>query len=344
MPDVRNAITITTSVVASARPINQWGTPVVFGKSTYATKNTPKAYSLQTDVIADHGETSEISLATASIFKQGVTAVYVVAVTMVGSTATAGEMTTACATCNALIGAGSIHGAVFAAITSDTILESLQTWIDAQKIIGVAMGDYTTSVSSQVSVALGLSSKNLVFVAYKGSEGVDDIAAATLGAIMVMKPWVTPAWKAVSCDVDEYFTPAEVASLETGRICAMINFNAQNRLSTSYSTLSTTMHINSTRIQYYLEEQIKNNVALGVMSAEKVPFTEKGLEVVRGFIVAPLEAAVREGALASYTVVMPQMAAISAEDKTARLLKNVSIGAVSAGDIQTFSLGMTLVV
>ena len=80
MPELGDAIRITVTDATAAMPSREWGTPAIVGESTYATKETPKLYYSLADVKTDHGTDSDISVAAAALFAQGVRKLYISAV------------------------------------------------------------------------------------------------------------------------------------------------------------------------------------------------------------------------------------------------------------------------
>ncbi|MDD1695099.1 MAG: hypothetical protein LUQ71_10285 [Methanoregula sp.] len=345
MPDARNAVTIVTSVVVNPNAVQPYGTPFVLGESTYATKNTIKYYSSLTDVGTDHGTSSKLYKAVYSLWAQGIREVYVMSLqAATAGSPTATEIETALALIDASVSAGEFHGACLASITDTALLEKLQVAADRTGILFTATSAVET-VANIVAAAASLSSVNGFFVAYKGSTNdAYDIAAAALGAIFATKPWYTMSWVKITCDVDEYFAPSEVASLELGHVNAIINEDDANRLSNGMSTYTTLRYLDITRTRYETESQIKTAIASARLAAGKVPYTAQGLEVVRCWIVSALEDLVTDGALSKYTVTMPVFANISEGDRASRILQGVEVSATLANDIQSFSLSLTITV
>jgi hypothetical protein len=83
----------------------------------------------------------------------------------------------------------------------------------------------------------------------------------------------------------------------------------------------------------WLEARIQNLVFTALVSVDKVPFTDEGVQMV----VSPLNAALEEGKtngiLASYEVTWPAVAQVSVTDKGKRFLPGVEFDGVLAGAI-----------
>lgn len=349
MPDVQNAITITTSVTVNPNPIQPWGIPCIIGESTYATKNTYKKYTSLAVIGTDHGTGSNVYKAASSMWTQGIRELYALSLTVASAgSPTATEVETALTLIDSLVSAGEIQGVCLAGIsgtTATTLFAKLITAIDRCKIIGV-MASASGMTAAQCVTQLGsVASNNAYYVAWKSSTAAGyDVAASVLGAMFSYKPWSTMAWKEFTGDIDGFWTPAEVATIEAAKGNCVIRYDSSLRLSNGMTTAASLRYIDVTRTQYETEKRIKESIASGRMSADKVPYTERGLEVVRGWIISAMEGMKREGALASYTITMPVFANITSGDKASRVLNGVEIGAVLAGDIQSFNLSLAITV
>lgn len=342
MPDVRNAIQISTSVEVAAPLETQWGTPAIVGVSDATAKETPKLFVNLKDLEEEHGVTTSLYKAAKSLFAQGIRKVMTVAIQGTAPTETLVEA--ALGKLSNYAAAGEVHGAVLAGVTDQTMLLKLKTFADANRLIFTVTNKEGDTISTIQATAAALKSPNGFFVAAKSMGGEYDLAAAALGSIMVRKPWETLSWKPLAVDVLAYYTPDEVETLESARVNAIINYNDKDRFSSSLSLDEHTPFLDITRTRFYLEQQLKDSVAAGRMAAAKVPFTNKGLEVVRGWMLAPMEALKRDGALASYQVSMPTIDQVSKVDRSTRRLSGVIISATLAGDMETFAIKLNITV
>jgi len=87
----------------------------------------------------------------------------------------------------------------------------------------------------------------------------------------------------------------------------------------------------------YLEARIEEDVFATLIAAEKIPYTDDGINVIVNAIYGRLGTSVREGYLAENPapyVDAPKAKDVSAVDKAARLLQNVTFTAYTAGAIQ----------
>jgi hypothetical protein len=343
MPEIMKAITITTTVQAAALA-DQWGVPLVVGESSATAKNTLKSFVNLAALGTEHGTTSNVYKAAASIFNQGVAEVYTIAIqTATPGSPTPAEINTSMnGIIDAAVQAGNIQGMVLAGLTDTNSVTQLQTNADRVGVIWVSCNAIGETVSTITTRAAALSSVNGFMVAYKGSAGVDDVAAATLGAIMVLQPWVALMWKNVDCDVNAYFVSSDITSLEAGRVNVIMPNGTANILSNGMATSPTANFIDITRCQYLVRSEIAASIAAGKMASETVPYTAIGIATVRGWIITPLENLITAGALASYSVTLPALAAIPETDRAARVLQGVTVTCQLAGNIQTFALDLDI--
>jgi|Deesub1362A_J573_1020465.scaffolds.fasta_scaffold00761_15 hypothetical protein len=342
-PDVGDAIVINTVLETAAMPAREWGVPAVVGESAYTTKNTPKLYYSLADVKTDHGDTSDVTKAAQAIFTQGVRKLYAVSmdVTTPGSP-TATEVETVLNTLAPYAENKQIHGVCLAMITDTTLLAKLQAFADTNNVIFTvtnANGDDVTTITTAVS---NLVSANGFFLAHSDSDIDEDVAAAALGIIMTLKPWNTTFWRFITTAVNEYFAPGDVPTLESGKANVILDIAGSNRISNALTTGGDPKFIDITRTKYYSITAIQDSLASLRLRMAKIPYTPAGIEYVRAAIAQALEGMMGDGALSSYTIVMPDYDSISDTDKSNRILKDVYVTATLAGDIHTFNLNLTI--
>lgn len=345
MPTIGQAITLQTTV-PSAATVSAWGTPVVVGESIAAAKNTPKAFTALGAIATEHGDTSDVYEACRAIFDQGIRQVYTVSMAVdTPGVPSAAEVAAALASLNQHATSKLIQGVVLAGITAekDEQAAALQTFAEAYDLIFVTTNKAGETVPNIVSQATALASGNGVYLAHAAPATTQDIAAAALGAILAQKPWVSMQWKPIACDVKAVFTPTELATLESGNVNAIMEMGGKTVFSYNLTTSGTAPRwIDITRTKQYLARVIPENVAGLRQKAEKIPYTDLGLEMVKAAIAAPLENLVRQNALAAYQIEIPALADIPPADKEARILQGVEIQATLAGDLQTFAMKLTL--
>ncbi len=96
----------------------------------------------------------------------------------------------------------------------------------------------------------------------------------------------------------------------------------------------------------YLKARIEEDVLAQLLAANKIPFTNAGVNLIVGACQARLEQSVLEGFLTNDptpVTTAPLVADISATDKSNRLLPNVQFQAVTAGAIHTVTINGTIV-
>ena len=201
------------------------------------------------------------------------------------------------------------------------------------------------AVADIITDAGELSSPNGMYIAHADSNIDEDVAAAALGVIMVHKPWHTISYRQINVGVNEYYSENDRSQLEQNNVaCVIEGLNGENRISTGYTLAGDPKFIDVTRTKYYAMTLIDDRITSLRLRATKIPYTELGLAMVKNEITSALEEMVRQGALSSYTVVMPDINDIPDSDKANRVLRNVNITAVLAGEVETFELSLTITV
>ena len=88
------------------------------------------------------------------------------------------------------------------------------------------------------------------------------------------------------------------------------------------------------RLQEDIFGEIKRMSDLG----KKIPYTDEGVEQIRGVMIKRLDEAVRNGFLASYEIFPPHVEDIATNDKANRLLPDIPFTAILAGAIHTVKI------
>ena len=342
MPDIGHAVTVNAALVSTPTGVADWGTPVIVGESTFATKNTPKLYYTASAVHTDHGSTSDIGVAATSIFAQGVRKCYVVSIDVVDGAPTAEEIETALATLTNYATEYLIDGVCLAGISDVDLLAKLKAFADANKIIFTATHAPGDTVGDILTIRSSVQSENGYFVAYADPEPVDDVAAVALGRLLTLKPWVTPLWRPVVMDTNVFFSPTDLVTLEAGSVNALISLSGKVCLSNGLTTNSTPLYIDVTRAKYYITRQCQLAVANLRMQMEKIPYTQNGIDYVKGALGACLSDIQRAGAITAFNVGVPALESISESDRAARRLTGITVSVVLAGEIHTFSIDLSV--
>ena len=348
MGSIQDAIVIDVSVVSVDTTRTMYGTPAIVGESTYSTKDSPKKYTSLAAVGTDHGTSSKIYTAAKAIFAQGCKNLYAVSMTVAtAGSPTATEVETALATLANYAKNRLIHGVCLAGISSDstTLTAKLKTFADTNRVIFTVTNPNGATVAEITAAAPALSSANGYFLAHADTNQTGDVAAAALGLLSVLKPWVSPYWKEIVVGVDTFFTPDDGPTLEAARANYVIDLGDDvTRMSQAITTKDDgdPKFIDITRTKYYVAQVLQNAIAQYRIATEKIPYTATGLKYIAGEIKGAMESLVSLGALSEYTVTMPDIDDIDASDKADRRLTGVVIWARNAGDIQEFTIPLTL--
>lgn len=344
MPELGDAIKISVTDATAAMPSREWGTPAVVGESTYLTKETPKLYYSLDAVKTDHGAGTNVTVAATALFAQGVRKLYAVSIdALAAGSPTATEVESALDSLAPYASQKLVHGVCLAQITDPTLLAKLKAFADANNVIFTATNAPGDSVSTITAAGSEIASGNGFFLAHADTDTTEDVAAAALGVIMTVRPWNTTFWRYINVAVNEYFAPGDVPTLEAAKINVITNrVDRVNRISNALTLSGSPKFIDVVRTKYYAVTAIQDSVATLRLRMAKLPYTPAGLDYVRGAIAQALEGMVRTGALHTYTIAMPAFEDIPDADKANRILQNVNINAVLAGDIHTFDLNLTV--
>jgi len=349
MGTIPDAITINASIAPATRFVTQWGVPAIVGESTYATKNTPKAYTSLAAVKTDHGNSTAIAVAAAAIFAQGVRRLYAVSMTVSSAgSPTATEVETALATLTTYATGRLINGVCLAGIESDqtTLTAKLKAFADANNVIFTVTNANSASVATITGALAALSSANGFFLAHADTDQTGDVAAAALGLLMALKPWVSPYWKEIVLeDVDTFFLPSEGPTIETALanyVCDLGDGITRCSQGLTTKTDGIPKYIDVTRTKYYIVGVLQNAIAAYRIAAEKIPFTDTGIKFIEGELRGAMESVKSDGAISTYTITMPTLAEISDADLADRKLSGIEVWARLAGDIQEFDLDLVL--
>jgi hypothetical protein len=348
MPTLEEAIQVNLATAVASIPVRSYGNIAIVGDdSSYATKNTPKWYYNQVDVETDHGTSSKEAIAAKDAFAQGVSKVCIV-------TTTAGAPTDFTNALDSLL-EEDVQIIVPAGITNVTQLDQdFKAWCDTNEKILCVTNDNADSVSTITTNATTLASKHVFFVAYKEGTSGHDIAAIAAGVLATLKPWHTAMWRAVSGIAKSAFTNSEVKTLENGNVNAIIEVGGNVVISNGLCTQSSTKFIDVTRTSQWLKQNIVDDLAVLRLNSNKIPYSPRGLEVIRGSLIKTCERGVFEGALREdyvddngdlvkgYVVTLPTWESIPSGDKSNRVLNNVNVTAYLAGDIHSISLDLTI--
>jgi len=235
-------------------------------------------------------------------------------------------------------------------------VDSVLDICDTNKWILPMKSDPAADAADIVTDFGNYSSRNMLAVACKALGSNEDLNGALAGLIAQIEPWDKLMWKRINdITVSAYFTTSEVEStLEAGNVNAIILKQAAPRLSDGLTMAGGDYkYMDTTRTQYWLEEQIIDDLSL-LMQNSRVPFTQTGIDIVQDTIEGTCDLAVANGALRSpwvdntgqgrigYTVQVPDFSDVADADRLDRILKNVYVTVWFAGHIQSITLNLAI--
>jgi len=356
MPNIADAIQITVTIENSAANAVEWGVPCIvgeqavvegaYGSGLYAV-NTPKLYTNAEAVKTDHGE-GDLYNACVVCFNQGVRKLYAMAVAFATpGTWVAETLTTSFASIHDLAVNGSFSGMCLAGTPSIAAMTAMKTWADTHNIVftatNVPVADFHAGISTVVSDITALASRNGVYLACANTTGAGHIAAAALGVLMTLEPWISPYWDALNTTVTKDITRDDIVTIEAANGNGIVTITGYPRFSNGKTTLGGDYkYIDITRTQYYAMSRIKNSLIAFRLNMAKIPYTNAGIESVKTAIESPLETMKRAGAISEYSIVVPDIDDIAVEDKADRILSGVTVNCTIPGDIFGFAINMNI--
>lgn len=213
------------------------------------------------------------------------------------------------------------------------------TWTEANKKLFIANVSDSACTDSSSTTDVMYTTKTSAFVRtaliFSGTELLSWSAAAWMGLNFPSNPgsenWAFKTLAGVPAD-----------NLSTGSIHAVEgkNGNVYTPVAglniTQFGTDAAGEFVDIPRFIDWLTNQIQIQLLSLLANANKVPFTDSGIEAVRGVIASVLQAGVDAGGLAAVPapfVSTPKAAAVDPVSKAARTLPNVSFRATLAGAI-----------
>lgn len=381
MPTIESAITLNVSLTTAASPSRNWGIGVIVGEKEIATAgaegayettvsyngstyplvdaNTPTvcynpsdAYKYFGNPVSSTDPTgSTITRAAIDMFNQGVRKIYCLALTATTiGTPTASEYTSALANLTYLANDKLINGVVLAGAPGYDCIAALKTYCDTNELLFAATNTNpgTETASQLVSSFSTILSKRGVSAVHNDANAECDIGACLLGMVMAQAPWNTIMWKLIDCDVTEYFTPSDIETLEAGNLNAIHLIYDTNRLADGLSLAGSSntnyKFLDIYRTEQYVTTTIRDALVTLRTNAQKIPFTQAGINVIAGALISAMESTARAGAIAEYEVIMPTYSQTSESDRANRILSNISINARLAGDVHKFTIGLNITV
>jgi hypothetical protein len=232
---------------------------------------------------------------------------------------------------------------------SKAYVEGAAAWVQANKRLYVA-STIDSAVRNTVSSGTDDIGESLASLAYTKTALVDAFSSEAFADAGVMGRCfpITPGeetWKfktLAGVPVGVY-TSTQRANLRAKRVNFYEATAGVNMLEEGY--VSSGAFIDFVRFLDYLEARIQERVFGKLSIGNKVPYTDKGIAVVRNEIAGQLQTDEDRGALAAgWSVSVPKAAAATTADRNARLLRNVTFNAVYAGAIHKVEIAGTVTV
>lgn len=111
---------------------------------------------------------------------------------------------------------------------------------------------------------------------------------------------------------------------------------------TLWGTVPDGDYIDVIRFVDWLHARMGERIWGAFYNVKKIPFTDVGIAAIESLVRAQLDAGVKVGGLASYTVTVPKAADVEAADKAARTLPGIVFTAVLAGAIHKVTITGTV--
>lgn len=223
-------------------------------------------------------------------------------------------------------------------------IEAINTALSgAKKLFGYGTGDssaLTTGITDVMAV-LNLASEDRAFGIFDTEAGsVDTVSATTtypeaawFGDMLARQAGsATWAFKPLTgIGYDTSLTEQQKTNVlnKKGNILDRIaDINV-----TRDGTVASGEYIDVIRGIDYIEARMEERIFQRLASTAKIPYTDTGIQIIEGDVIAVLQEAVGLRIIESFTVAVPKAADVAPADKAARLLRDVTFEAVLAGAI-----------
>ena len=350
MPSVANAIVIRASVVPLAARSSQYGVAAVVGLSDADGKNTPREYTQLSTLLTDHGADTPVGVAATAAFENGVGSLYVVSISATADQPTADEVAAALDTLLPHVTTHDVAGVCLAGIYSDQpeLLKKLAAFAETNQGIFTVTHPAGTEAADIVSAAKQIDRGHGMFVAHADLDFTGGIAAATLGQIMTLHPAYRIGWTAVDAAVTKYFSAADVETLETGRVNAVLLLRNDGRIYLSNQLTLTqqpekSQYLDTLRKTQWIVSNLQDDLATFMLNTPYIRYDDVGFAYIEGQIMATLERLKGDNqVLSSYEIAMPKLADIPAASQRERVLTGIQILVKAPGDVQGMVIPLTV--
>lgn len=225
----------------------------------------------------------------------------------------------------------SFYGLLLAEPTPELVLKTAE-WAETKRVL---FGADTQSFDNP------LKDKNYhyTFLMYH-PDPKEYAAAALMGKLFPTKPGeATWAFKSLSGVATYNLSTGQASQLDAQNINRYTVINDVGI--TLQGKCVSGQYIDTVRGIDWLRARLQERIFLLLLKNKKIPYTDKGVDLVRCEIMAQLKEAIAVGVLASYpepTVHAPKVADISERDKKNRVLPNVSFSGTLAGAIHALEI------
>lgn len=236
---------------------------------------------------------------------------------------------------NALYEADSnFYGLMLAEPTPEAILETAE-WAESKRIL------FGADISKMDDLPKTLKQKgfNRTFAFYH-PDPTEHAAAAFIGKLFPTQPGeATWAFKSLATVSPCPLSTQQAAELDAHNMNRYVRINDVGV--TLHGKCVSGEYIDTVRGIDWLYARIQERIFMLLRKNPKIPYTEKGVDLVRCEVMAQLKEAVVVGVLAAFpepTVSAPRVVDISELDKAKRILPNVSFTACLAGAIHALEI------
>jgi len=219
-------------------------------------------------------------------------------------------------------------------------IEAADTWLEANQvaIFPAQTGDYKVIAGTAGNVALTLKVGSAGRTGVIWNQDLDwKLAAGILGQRLTAVPGAD-TWhlKNVTGPLpSDFLTATQIANLETARVSYYQTLAGLPLL--FWGTIAKPgVYFDQVRGRDWLNNTVQINIVAKLSSVEKVPFTDQGIEIVKGAILAAMSQGVKNGYIAATpapSVSAPAAADVDPIDRGNRLLPDVTFQYTEAGAI-----------
>jgi len=232
-------------------------------------------------------------------------------------------------------------------------VEAATTWVEARRklfltasydanIVDQSVSTDTTSIAAYVRT----NSLARTGVIYHADAATEYIEMGLFGQILPLDPgsytamFKTLATIAVDTLTDTQATNALAKNCNIYQEIGGVNITREGKVGEGE-------YIDIIVFVDWLQARMAERIFSKLVNLPKVPFTDGGVALIEGEIRAQLDQGIARGGLAkdpAYTVTVPKVADISAQDKANRLLANIVFAATLAGAIHAVEIQGTVTV